>query len=252
MRIISKFRDYYDGVRGLGHDDRLTYVRHEEVFDDLKSLPVELAPVVLALEPLVPDPFGYTVRSARNEEVFVQFGLILFAGRLHPVASVRQEPVGGWSRPEPSYMYDFHELKAFVDKTGFADQSGWSWHLEATRRRMKSAETFFRLGGSEQLMVQALGANVPCLAYWYRGLRADPRCRVRVNPNLSRVQFYRRLDAWQAWQELSMFLGNIAAPDRVPSSVADSDRIAQRGFDKWSFRKRPGEVSNVVALKKRA
>ncbi len=39
-----------------------------------------------------------------------------------------------------------------------------------------------------------------------------------------------------------MFLGNIAAPDRVPITVADKDRIAKHGFDKWSFRKMPSRA----------
>ena len=37
-------------------------------------------------------------------------------------------------------------------------------------------------------------------------------------------------------------LGNIAAPDRVPVTIADKDRINQHGFDqKYGFRTRPKE-----------
>src|SRR3990167_9869857 len=33
MRIISNFRDYYDGVQSLGIDSSLVYVRMKKVFD---------------------------------------------------------------------------------------------------------------------------------------------------------------------------------------------------------------------------
>ena len=56
---------------------------------------------------------------------------------------------------------------------------------------------------------------------------------------LKDVQFYKAIEPWRAYQELSMFLGNIAAPDRVPVVVSDKDRLQQHGFDKWSFRKPP-------------
>ena len=36
MRIISKFRDYYDSAQGMGIDDHLTFVRKQEVIEDVE------------------------------------------------------------------------------------------------------------------------------------------------------------------------------------------------------------------------
>ena len=61
---------------------------------------------------------------------------------------------------------------------------------------------------------------------------------IELNPKLAKYEFFKKLAAWQAFQELSMFLGNLAAPDKTTVQLSEKDRINQHGFDNWSFRTR--------------
>lgn len=59
------------------------------------------------------------------------------------------------------------------------------------------------------------------------------------NPRLTDWQFFKKQDPNSCFQEISMFLENMSAPDRVPVVIEDKYRIEQHGFDKQSFRKAP-------------
>jgi hypothetical protein len=60
-----------------------------------------------------------------------------------------------------------------------------------------------------------------------------------INPLLKDYEFYKVFDTFQAFQEVSMFLGGVLGAGEKPiSEVADKYKITQHGFDyKYSFRK---------------
>lgn len=61
-----------------------------------------------------------------------------------------------------------------------------------------------------------------------------------INPLLKNYEFYKIFDAVQAFQEIQMFLGGVLGnKEKEIVNVADKYKIAQHGFDKWSFRKEP-------------
>lgn len=64
------------------------------------------------------------------------------------------------------------------------------------------------------------------------------------NPKLTDWQFFKKQDAHSCLQEISMFLGNISAPDQVPVIIEDKYRIQQHGFDNQSFKKAPTKNAN--------
>ena len=59
-----------------------------------------------------------------------------------------------------------------------------------------------------------------------------------INPKLKDYRFYKIVDSFTAFQELSMFIGGVMG-GKVPKMVeiSNEDKIAKHGFDKWSFRK---------------
>ncbi|MBC8427279.1 MAG: hypothetical protein H8D97_00145, partial [Proteobacteria bacterium] len=59
-----------------------------------------------------------------------------------------------------------------------------------------------------------------------------------LNPCLKNYKFFTQYDAYQAFQEISMFIGGVL-PRKEPDTVDISDacRSYQKGFDSWSFRK---------------
>jgi hypothetical protein len=59
-----------------------------------------------------------------------------------------------------------------------------------------------------------------------------------INPLLKNYEFYKVFDTFQAFQEISMFMGGVlGAGEKEITVVADKYKIAQHGFDKYSFRK---------------
>lgn len=62
-----------------------------------------------------------------------------------------------------------------------------------------------------------------------------------INPLLKDYEFYKIFDSFQAFQEVSMFMGGVLGKgEKEITEVADKYKITQHGFDyKWSFRKEP-------------
>ena len=61
-----------------------------------------------------------------------------------------------------------------------------------------------------------------------------------LDVNLSDYAFYKVFDAFRTFQELQMFMGGVLGTgEKEIIEVADKYKIGQHGFDKWSFRKEP-------------
>jgi hypothetical protein len=61
-----------------------------------------------------------------------------------------------------------------------------------------------------------------------------------INPLLKNYEFFKMFDSFQAFQEVSMFIGGVLGKgEKEITEVADKYKITQHGFNKWSFRKEP-------------
>ena len=63
--------------------------------------------------------------------------------------------------------------------------------------------------------------------------------------NLKSIHFFNRIDAWSAFQEISMWVGGILPHPGNPIVEIIDDRIKshKHGFDKFSFRKQKEYLS---------
>lgn len=243
MRIISKFHDYYDAAQADGQDRSLVFLREAARYPNCwhaGGTPAELLVFAQYARKHTPGNLSLDRRGpGKNVRLEIKFALILFAGKLYPLARVdyRSSFYGG-ATDAPQLCYRREDLVAAL--------AAYDYDLdERDKRKAKqgtyagedvaTTESFFALAGSEALREYALAHRLAVLS-WNRD--GD---ELQVNPTLADFQLYRHLNAWQAFQELSMFWGNLAAPDRVPVTIADKDRIAQHGFDKWSFRRMPSK-----------
>jgi hypothetical protein len=65
---------------------------------------------------------------------------------------------------------------------------------------------------------------------------------VYKNTKLRDIEFYKVVNTFRAFQDLSMFIGGVmGGKSPVMVEVSDKDRIAKHGFDKFSFRKEKQE-----------
>jgi len=231
MRIISKFHDYYDSIQRDGVDRSLVYLRHPEEYDD-RAVRAKLVPqAVLAWNKFAYDntPGSNTFRggSKTYAETEIWYGLVLFAGKMYPYARVIRQNLQVGLPPVPDvFVYDLNDLHQYAEehKKTLQLTSRWSWGYNRP-----TIASFFELKGSDRYLETALTEKL-VIVYSLGGT-------TRVNGRLADIEFYRVMPTWQAFQELSMFLGNIAAPNNPMVVISDQSMIAKHGFDKWSFRK---------------
>jgi len=58
-----------------------------------------------------------------------------------------------------------------------------------------------------------------------------------LNGELKKFEFFRVLDPFQTFQELYMYLGGLAVPDKPLPKLDDKTMAEIKGFNKYSFRK---------------
>lgn len=168
----------------------------------------------------------------------VSTGVVVFVGNPYlyfkAERTLKDAPLG--TPAEVRFIYDLHEIDALIQEHGAKSlferghATRWSryreksWLLQA--HELANAKSFKDLAFKLEAPIIHVVSRYTCYTY----------------PKLADVHFYKVMPPWEAYQELSMFLGNIAAPDRVPVSIADRDRVQQHGFDmKYGFRTRPKE-----------
>lgn len=252
MRIQSKFQDYYDSAQGYGQDLTRVYVREtSEPGVDLQEVSAHyLHPLYAVLTALVPRSWSRRVPKERDLCVRVTGVVILFAGKMYPLAQVvRYRELDNHVYPPRveelacRFAYSAQELERLLQQELGADL-GMSDEL-SKRRRVVSGHasqqpekamwrSFLSPQNPASLYDLALELQVPCAV-----LRQGRPNALVLNPQLSSYQLYRVLGAEQAYQELAMFFGNLAMPEGNTVAIEDKYRIAQHGFDRMSFRKGP-------------
>ena len=86
--------------------------------------------------------------------------------------------------------------------------------------------------------------NAPVITAERVSYRAETKKRqaaLIINPRLQDYEFFRCFDHCQTFQEIMMFVANLASPEKPIPHVSDEDLAACKGFDKWSFRQPPGK-----------
>ncbi len=241
MRIISKTRDYYDAAQAQGQDRSLVFLREfSESSPDqrLGDHPAALLPFRNHAFAVSPGNIQLPRNPALYDVASVAPGFVLFAGKLYPFAQVYASRWGITGRPTASSvdrvcydMADFIQTMSTLEYDVEAHNK-FKHHLFKPDR-VGSWSAFFEMKGNTRMEAFAVEQRKPVLSWCRAG------DHLQVNPSLAQLQFFRVFDAWQAFQELSMFMGNLANPDNNQVVIADKHRIAQHGFDEYSFRKLP-------------
>jgi len=210
MLIISKFKDYYDGVvNTMGVDKTLVYMRNtSEISPNKYPTVFNSESRFMMLGNHRNYKYKYITRS--NCDYFI----IGFCGKLYV----------GWKLSENDLVnitYDFNDVKEYFNVKNFRgnliDDIEYVTNYDATH--------LFR------------ELNTPIFAYNYNNYGKD---KLSINVNLNKFDFYKIVDCFTAFQEIQMYLGGVlGVGEKETIEVADKFKIAKHGFDKWSFRKEP-------------
>lgn len=243
MRIISKFRDYYDSAVAW-RDETLCYVRKEAVFDFKKDLSPEqqraIADAVLLCKKLPQCNWAHR-------------HVIAFCGELFPCyVTEENETFYGpgqmdkeYSRRSPPESDDGHwvDKKLWVNRIKALSRSDnykpWKMNWQDWQNRndltYKSWTEFVKRYPRRQIDAEPFRLfNAPV----FEVFGSFSRIKVVVNPYLKGRNFACQVDPYTAFQELSLFIGNDLVEQMDPNIERTDEMIRDsKGMDEWSFRK---------------
>jgi hypothetical protein len=251
MLIIAKKseKDYYDGVVGtVGVDKTIVYDREiiEIEADNMPDL-FKRKTFYASFREREDNPFYQLSNSRLKKKYHKQYPhnsyfILGFCGKLYigwKLYSIKE------STNRNSYNYDFNNVITTITydldyiKELFEEKT-WHGNLYDNLNYISNydAMDWFR----------NMKAPVFIYDYDYDRTHVDVNrygweknnSKFFINPLLKDYEFYKIFDAFQAFQEISMFLGGVLGRgEKDIIEVADKYKIEQHGFDKWSFRKEP-------------
>jgi hypothetical protein len=164
----------------------------------------------------------------------IDAGLVLLAGVLYPYARVSVRTRQQGELISRRFFYDEVALRTFFHDHGYALEfpKPSRWSLNAHKQRWDS---FFSLRGDDRLLRATVELQLPLLQL----VQEVDYPVLEICPSLKALEFFRCLNPWQVFQELSMFVGNLATPEPPMVAISEKEKVAKHGFDEWSFRKMP-------------
>lgn len=248
MRVVSDFKDFYDVGMSTGQDLTLVYRRYRKEVETEVDIPY----------------FSFShPRRSRWDKYKVSDGFwfamtaIGFCGKLYPVFEVNlPKHKGAKSKEEREtrkFCFSLDDIDSYVRNyfkedeydgwraKGYVKYNPWPWEY-----RRHVFEKFFEKYKIDKIdKVVNIFEEYQSPAFSMRlEKQKDGNWKkwVVLNCCLKEFEFYRMFDPNQAFQEISMFLGNIAEPRKPIPEIDDETLCEAKGFDlKFSFRKPKSE-----------
>lgn len=205
MRIISSFKDFYDSIMSYGLDRSILYVRETR-----------------EIGPETPKNFYYSNMNA----FYVGFCGCLYAGVFYYYHDK-------YYNYHYKFFYDLDSVNAFIkDNPNIEDcrwrfskytQNSFKGHFgeNRTNREEKTKEIYFKY--NSPIFIEDISKRITI-----------------INPCLYDWEFFRVMDPFTAYLEVSNFVGGVLQNEMKPIPKIDDVTLASaKGFDKWSFRKEP-------------
>ena len=227
MYIISKNKDYYDGVVGsVGMDKTIVYERESiEIEENLPSEFVHNGHLFRNNNHLTNLCSVHVKNNSKYDDVF---GFIVgFCGKLYMGYKFSYkvlEPYAVNKTTKYDIIYGYENAKEYL-KTDF-----WGGKLDDDAKYFDSFDPIkiFRK------------LNSPIFIFDYYGNKPRRKSILIVNPLLKNYEFYKVVDAFSAFTGIQMFISGVLGTGENDIIIIDDKyKIKKHGFDKWSFRKEP-------------
>lgn len=238
MRIISNFRDYYDGCLGYGADPKLVYVRNTE---ERYYNETDLGPLQRILDMAQTMP-------AISGDINLSRGVIVFCGRAYPF----------WNYNGISY-YSYDKLyKAILNLAAVRGEHNATLGYRSTLNKLNNpvkygyaaydlssatAKRFFLNTSLDVSDDASIFVKAPVFLIEPFSAHRNWCGYITISPSLKRYNFASQIDPYTTFQEISMYIGNNLAAQMDPDiDISDKLKSESKGFDKWSFRTHPDDT----------
>ena len=224
MIIKSSFKDYYDCVQSLGRDQSLVYNRY------IKTQTITNTTITKHF--YKNDKAWYIPKEVFPHRIY-QLG---FCGRIYPIIKLRDSA---------KFFYSVEELDNYVlkscskqeQKDYFKKLSKFFWK-QAAREFFKKIFIDIKNFYKQDEEYKKLFIDNYCPIFLLEYKLKEKEVYITSNTELKKLDFFRIINAYVTFQEISMFLGNIAMPIKPIPKIDDKIMLEAKGFDKrLSFRK---------------
>ena len=235
MKIISKFRDYYDSAMAFGHDDHIYFKRVKEEHVDVKMEDYSFVIREIYKSLISNESFGdYTYDTA----------LIFFCGKTYHTI-IFSEYNQTTYKTNKTYIYSYDDFVKYVDSK--KDKKMTKWFYEESvygrlRSRRKTHAEYFEkyFEKSSKYNNQDDSIFVEMNSPYFMFANHDRRIDFTNHPNLKDIHFQKIFEPYTCYQEIEMYLGNVLCNTEDNTvQICDKDMRNQKGFDDWSFKKMP-------------
>lgn len=229
MRIVSNYHDYYDCVQSIDQDRTLIFSRvKKSVFYERKK----------------EFPFNYPIiGNYRTKSLTLMDYSVGFCGKIYPIVKLQKPGLETFSQEcLEKWCFNIDDVDKFVSEnfrrthidlynekepnSSKYEKQGWAWG-----HRRKFFLDFFNKIDSKKAEEIFDKEKCPIFVVDYA------EKSITFNDCLNDFEFYRLFDPYQAFQEISMYLSNIAIPQKPIPEISDEILAQAKGFDKFSFRK---------------
>jgi hypothetical protein len=234
MRIKSTFKDYYDGVQSFNTDFDFVYHRFpkEEILEQY--------------------PYVYSTKWGCGSSIIERCITIGFCGKIYTCIGLTYANYGKPNSREvfcysvehvDSFAYNNFskkELEYYLSGPGVyyrKSPSGISYN-----NKQNYYKDFFKnIPVRDDYQIFQKNYSPIFYAEYVPSYSRPEKTHKRIwNEKLDQFGFAKVMPPYQAYQEISMFLGGLASPEKTIPDISDKIMVEVKGFDtKYSFRKAP-------------
>lgn len=251
MRIISKFRDYYDHAAGMGIDKTLIYKRSETRIELQKN--EEFPTYINDMFKTMASPYRF-----RNNNCFTFNEYVLgFCGKFYPFLNLKTDafttPTSN-NLERDNYLHSETAIRAFLNNKRFGPMyTDWTKRY-SSKELCDSWNPLFCAQQYNKVFSQCPehdeefhAFNTPIILYaisdreWSKSKNRWTTDKwMKLNPDLSKLNFVTVIDPYTAFQEIAMYMsGVIGCRENDMIQISDTDMRDAKGFYDMSFKKHP-------------
>jgi len=234
MRIISKFKDYYDCIQSYGYDPKIVYNRETEKLD--KKIVDKLTNLIYDKETLYWNKLPECFNSEDYPFEYYPFYIIV-AGKIHIgyyLITINKD----FSK-KVVIEYDMKNVESFINSCSvYLSNRSKRWNRYSHRKPQLVSE-WERISKLD-LTTICIELHTPLILIDATKVSKYRSEGIGVkDPFLKKYKFAKCIDTFQMYQTLSMFVGNfLIEPSKKVWPISDVLKAETHGFDKRSFRKR--------------
>lgn len=255
MRLI-RGHDYYDsaaGYAGYEKDDPVVLIRQHKIYSSSfrietipKDFPFKFPVVNLSYNGTLCYFIGEGIPRYTHTNITGMYPIVvLFAGKLYMglvnmPADLKENVTKTYSGDNFKSIWSIHDLEKFIQQEKEYKAHHYynsSSNLIQVKDFDKFEEYFIPREINDKERNWLITNNTAIFMYY----TTSNTLELITNPvNIKACGFYKVLSPFQAYQELSMWVGGVLCGRENPMvTISNDDKIAKHGFDTKSFRKEP-------------